>query len=338
MKKKLYLDCCGRYIYNSQDDGDSIENIFRDNIQGNFASVNRNINIKCNSVKDLIRQQKIVDESLKLELGEQQKFSDLYKKPFSSSYSLSFQFKDFSTNSENHLLNTKPDDEHGYRLSKIGTLGTYENIQYTCWDGISNERLIKVLNGKKVTIDNQESLALSQIVSLFACESSRNPTSFLTAPMSLELAEEEFNTRKTKLEKEIEDLESKKQIKSVVTKLEKYINDLNELNSNKSEVVKEFILDYFPMAMKKAVAASRHISNKINDEFNIKEFMHQYDNGRASFNDAKEQDNKTLKIIEKWEYENSDFYEDINSLASKWYNIDTTSILGLYDWNQIDLE
>ena len=176
--EKEYLDCCGRYIYNSQDESDSTENLFRDKVTANFAAVNRNINIKCKSIKELIKRQKTVDESLKSELETQQELSDEYNKQYSSAYSVSFQFKSFSTNSENILLNTKPDDTHGYRLSKIGTLGTYENIQYTCWDAISNAKLIKVLNNKKVTVDEEEALALSQIVSLFVCESSRNPSAF----------------------------------------------------------------------------------------------------------------------------------------------------------------
>jgi len=216
MKKRYsieqkYLDCCGRYIYNSQDDNDEDpENIFRDNDEDNFASVKRNINIECASIKELIKQQKTVNKSLKLELERQQELSDEYDKKYSSSYSVSFKFESFSTNSENHLINTRSGDTHGYRLSKIGTLGTYENIQYTCWDGIDITKLKKVLKGKDAEIDEQEALSLSQIVSLFVCESSRNPSTFLTAPMCLELAEKEFTSRKEELEDKKKSLSSKK--------------------------------------------------------------------------------------------------------------------------------
>lgn len=336
--EKKYLDCCGRYIYNSQDDGTSFENIFRGTVTAKFAAVNRNINIKCASIKGLIKQQKIVDESLKLELETQKELSDLHEKKYSSAYSVSFQFKSFSTNSENHLLNTRPNDDHGYRLSKIGTLGSYESIQYTCWDAIDNEKLIKILNNKRVKVDEEEALALSQIVSLFVCESSRNPSAFLTAPMSLELAENEFNNKTTELEQKVKSLRDKTKTKSVKAQLKQYTDELEELKSNKSEIIKNFILEYFPMAIEKAVSASRHNSNEIN-EMDIKEFTHKYDNGRAGVSHARKLESKTLKIIEKWDSEEGNtikkhFFDDMNDMASKWYGIDTTELVGTeYDWN-----
>ena len=164
---------------NSPDDNDEDpENIFRDNDEDNFASANRNINIECASIKELIKQQKIVDKSLKLELERQQELSDEHDKKYSSSYSESFKYEGYTTSSENNLINTRSGDTHGYRLAKIGTLGTYENNQYTCWDGIDITKLKQALKGE-VEIDEQEALALSQIVSLFVCESSRNPSTFL---------------------------------------------------------------------------------------------------------------------------------------------------------------
>lgn len=79
-------------IYNSQDDDD----------EDNFASVNLNINIECSSIKKFIKQQKMVNESLKPELGRQQELSDEHYKKYSSSYSVSFKFEGISASSENH--------------------------------------------------------------------------------------------------------------------------------------------------------------------------------------------------------------------------------------------
>lgn len=331
--EQRYLDCCGRYIYNSQDDDEDLENIFRDNDEDNFASVNRNINIECSSIKKLIKQQKIVNESLKLELGRQQELSDEHDKKYSSSYSVSFKFEGFSTSSENHLINTRSGDTHGYRLAKIGTLGTYENIQYTCWDGIDIANLKKALKGEDIKIDEQEALSLSQIVSLFVCESSRNPSTFLTAPMCLELAEKEFTSRKEKLEEKKESLSSKKNTKLGKEKIKKCDDDLEQLDADKSEIIKGCIFDYFPMVMKNATSASRHISNQINKFENCEEFAHNYDNGRADINDADKLNERTLKLIKKWDKEESnkskeEFFYSMNSIVSDWYDIDTEDLLG----------
>jgi len=339
MKKRYsieqqYLNCCGRYIYNSQDDNDGdLENIFRDNNEDNFASVNRNINIECASIKELIKQQKIVNESLKLELERQQELSDEFNKKYSSSYSVSFKFSNFSTNSENSLINTRSGDTHGYRLAKIGSLGTYENIQYTCWDGIDILNLKEVLKVEDIEVGEQEALALSQIVSLFVCESSRNPSTFLTAPMCLELAEKEFQSRKKKLEDKKESLSLQKNSKLGKEKLKKCDEDLEQLEADKSEIIKEFILDYFPMVMKNATSASRHISNQISKFENCKEFVHKYDNGRADINDAEKLNERTLKLIKKWDKEEGnkskeDFFDSMNSIVLDWYDIDTKALLG----------
>jgi hypothetical protein len=332
--EQRYLDCCGRYIYNSQDDDDEDpENIFRDNDEGNFAAVNRNLNIECASIKELIKQQKIVDKSLKLKLERQQELSDEHDKKYSSSYSVSFKFGDYTTSSENNLINTRSGDTHGYRLAKIGTLGTYENIQYTCWDGIDITKLKQALKGEDVEIDEQEALALSQIVSLFVCESSRNPSTFLTAPMCLELAEKEFTSRKEKLEEKKESLSSKKNTKLGKEKIEKCDDDLEQLDADKSEIIKGFIFDYFPMVMKNATSASRHISNQINKFKNCEEFAHNYDNGRADINDADKLNERTLKLIKKWDKEENnkskeEFFDSMNSIVSDWYDIDTEDLLG----------
>jgi len=116
-------------------------------------------------------------------------------------------------------------------------------------------------------------------------------------------------------------------------KIKKCDEDLEQLDTDKSEIIKKFILDYFPMVMKNATSASRHISNQINKFENCEEFAHEYDNGRADINDAEKLNERTLKLIKKWDKEEGnknkeDFFGSMNSLVLDWYDIDTKDLLG----------
>lgn len=63
-------------------------------------------------------------------------------------------------------------------------------MEFNCWSVLDNNKIQTIFKGKEDTfISYKEKYALSQVISLFACESSRNPTTYITAPMILELAE-----------------------------------------------------------------------------------------------------------------------------------------------------
>lgn len=223
---------------------------------------------------------------------------------YSASFSISYKFPTFISNIENVILNTSTTDKP-YRTSENKTLNAYSNMEYICWNSIDNKKIQLTFHGKYYDkLSNKEEYAFTQVISLFATEASRNPTTYITAPMVLELAEvkaskvenlingEDVTNVLADLYKQrdriIQGMQNKcnfNDIEDIIFSIEKYAN-------NKSLLIKDFFLKYFPMAIDKAVSGSRVTSDKLNKTFDNK-YSHQYDFGRPNINKEKELEEKT---------------------------------------------
>jgi hypothetical protein len=352
----------GRKIYNFQSTKNDIEG-FCSNFIVNLKTkelLSRNIEIKCNSIKDMIKNQRLIDQSLCCYLKLLEKEAKTDNSTYSDSFSVSYKFPYFISNIENIVLNTSISDKP-YRISEVKTLGAYSNMEYNCWDDLDNNKIKSIFKGEykeNIYFSYKEKYAFSQIISLFGCESSRNPTTYITAPMVLELAEYFFysekgqETREDKRElqkiislklchsfdkkylpklKEIkQSTSSDKEYNESIKKL-KFHNELDDLEeeidksnytikmlNNKSLIIKDYFLNVFPMAINKAVSGSRVTSDKLN-KLNDEQYFHQYDYGRVNINIEKELEEKNANLKQLWHDAFPD--KNITDLVLDWYDI-----------------
>jgi len=211
-------------------------------------------------------------------------------------------------------------------------------MDFSCWSNINNERIQNILGGRQQIKSDDESIVLAQTVSLFLCESSRNPSSFLTAPMCLELSEHLFNNPKYINDILSVDSSEKyykaKKINSTSEEIKKIEEEYKKINKeSKAEILKYIMLDYFPMAMEGAVNASREISIEINHQLSTNSVLrHTYDKKSGGLKEAKELLRIENKVINAWHKIESD--KDYTKLIRNWYNIDFT--LTNTDYIQID--
>lgn len=323
------IDKIGRKIYNCQSIKNDFKNFYSTYI-GNLETgelLSRNIEIKCSSIKDMIKNQRLIDISLcnHLERMEQQAKKDnfIYK----DSFSISYKFPNFISNIESVTLNTSTSDKP-YRISEIKTLGAYSNMEFNCWSVLDNNKIQTIFKGEsKIHISYKEKYALSQVISLFACESSRNPTTYITAPMVLELAEYFYHGERREERKELflklsHQLAENEYSESDVIEMK---NELNhcleeiEILKEKSLTIKMCFERYFPMAIYKAVSGSRTTSDKLNLQ-KKDQYFHRYDYGRANINKEKELEEKNTIIKNLWNEAFPD--RDINNLVKDWYDIE----------------
>jgi len=112
-----------------------------------------------------------------------------------STYTNSFEFPNFASNIEDHYFS-----KNGLHIAKVGSLSSYAQIDFDCFNTLDNESIKYILtngrSGTKIEVNNEVSCMMSQMVSLFLCETSRNPASFITIPMCLELGEFLFESIK----------------------------------------------------------------------------------------------------------------------------------------------
>lgn len=204
-----------------------------------------------------------------------------------------------------------------YRISEIKTLpaekegvggASYKNIKYQCWEYVDNSILKMILKGNlSKSLDYDECISCSQIIAMLICESSRNPASYFTAPMVLDLIEYWINNYKSlitdmerlfNIEYTIDTIRSGKYIHEKhwnergTPPLDYFINEKNtyldtkptsyaffkvfylktelaELQDveKKSNIISIFINSLFPMTEQGAVSVSRHITNLLNENF-----------------------------------------------------------------------
>lgn len=186
----------GRMLYNNNIDRDKKINIFRENFDTNFADIERMKYFKCANILDAIFFKSLVDISIVNEIdivGKENICNATYANVFY------FYNSKFSSNVENHYFSKR-----GLHVAHIGSLSSYSQIDFSCFNTINVQDIKNVFLGKNIiTKDDGKSLHLSQMISIFLCETSRNPTSFFTIPMCLEISEYiykliyEFKDKKT---------------------------------------------------------------------------------------------------------------------------------------------
>ena len=125
------------------------------------------------------------------------------QKTYTESYSVTAEFLSegkavFSSQIECIKLSAT-EHKKPYRVSEIKTLpaekegiggASYENIKYQCWEYIDNNVLKMVFKGNlSKNLSYDKCISCSQIIAMLICESSRNPSSYFTAPMVLDLIE-----------------------------------------------------------------------------------------------------------------------------------------------------
>ena len=164
--------------------------LFRENDDSLFGQVKRNFEHKCLHIREAITLKRLIDKSILQEIktiGEENICH--------STYTNGFIFSLFTSNIESHSFS-----KTGLHIAYVGSLSSYAQIDFNCFDTFSNTQIKNILidGEEEDTLDNVGSLKFSQMLSLFLCETSRNPTSFFTIPMCLELSEWAFEQFKKK--------------------------------------------------------------------------------------------------------------------------------------------
>ena len=291
--------------------------------------------IKVNKISDIIIAKRWVDKSI---LKEMELLGDnISCATYSNSFSLGALT---SSNVEIHHFS-----KGKCHIAHIPSLASYSSMDFTCFDSIGSVSLREILTGNNRNIDGIVSLQLSQIISLFFCETSRNPSAFLTFPMCLELAEKIYSFLENDEQRAKDALNEIHNASANYQRLSEeaggtllFVNTTNSLDSIlKSAIVKDVILSLFPLAMQNAVQASREISIHINAIFqrqnveNIDKLYHKYDTRiRGSLTDAKKflkLENTLIEQYRKHVLENQDPDQNINynTIVENWFDIDTNT-------------
>lgn len=320
----------------------SKDNVFRvDNDSKLHGNAERSFSIRVQKISDMIIAKRWVDKSIIKEI-------ELLGDTISSvTYSNSFSLGSLVTsNIETHYFS-----KGKCHIAYVASLQSYSCIDFTCFDSINNGSMQRILIGQDKNVDNVMSVQLSQIISIFFCETSRNPSAFLTVPMCLELADKIYSLRhdeqKTKdtlheihnvsstYQKLLEEQQKPNispQEKAKITKeISQFIDLTTDISTTpKSKVVKDVILSLFPLAMKNAVQASREISMHINailqkkNVSNIDKLDHKYDTSiRGSLSDAKKflkLENTLIQQYKKHVLADQDI--NYNTIVKDWFDID----------------
>ena len=251
------------------------------------------------NINDLIKQQRLLDKSLKVELKNFANPLDPINTP--QIFSTSFRFQNFSTHVENHKLAasiSKGKEGEFYRQPHIPVLTGYDSDNESSdtikkhWKDIDfsimNKHLKQTLKtgviGKDTDKGNKE--FIKEIISLlFITETSRNSATYLITPMFLELlGRGEISLKKTK------------------------------------------IADNFPMAMKNAVSAIR----ALNAEY-YEDLKSQYDYREGYIPDGRTLRENENKLFDKWLkfkqinlQETGQIVQAMEQLITEWYGIKVT--------------
>ena len=218
MKDQSYLNYVGRFVYSFRNsshkpnkgelkpDGKKYfpingkvkkfevsieENLFRKREQKLYGQTDRSFEHEVEDIADAIILKRLIDRSISYEIeliGE--------KSICHSTYTNSFKFRNFTSNIEDHYFS-----KNGLHIANIGSLSSYAQIDFDCFDTLNNNSIKYILTigrcGTEIVVDNEISYKMSQMVSLFLCETSRNPASFITIPMILELSEWIYDLNKS---------------------------------------------------------------------------------------------------------------------------------------------
>lgn len=331
---QAYIYYLGRYIYNlnyyKYNWNLDYINIFREVKFKKITDVKKSVLVNCNNISQAIEWNKIIGYSILSELDI------VGDKICNFGYVSIFNINNCYTNPETHYFTI-----NNLHVSKIETLPSYEKIDFSCWNGITNKRIKELLKGSDISND-EEGIALSQTLSLFLCEASRNPVSFITAPMCFELSEYWsdrikqdillFYNEKRIIKKDypiylnyyqnIFDLELSK-----LTEEDRVILDYNIVDQT---VRSSIIINFFPMVIEKAVAASRHISTQLNiilEKYKKSNLKHLYDYTLGSESDALKLICKEKELLSEWKkYISDDIIKSTFNIMNSWYDIKINDI------------
>ena len=260
---------------------------------------------------------------------------------------LTERLDNFISNIESVVLNTSS-TEKPYRSSKVATLSAYINMEHTCWNNINKQDIKQCFYGKTIKNSIEKEYAFSQIISLFTCEGSRNPTTFLTAPMVFELAEHFYQNEERENKKDLliklsceirqDNYLTEKEREEKEMLFDKYIEQIGILK-DRALTIKYCFINYFPMAIKDAVPASRHTSliineaiNNVNDtQYKLDNYYHQYDTGRPNVPKFELLTQKTSELFAIWSKEvlgQEELSEQsLIDLTRDWYNIELSGLI-----------
>ncbi len=275
-----------KYIVNKN------QNMFRDKYYKGINDIKKSITVECQDIKGIMQLNTLINDSLVQEIS----IVDSYKhKICDFSYSASFKIKNCTSNPEIHFFT-----KNEFHRAKIESLPSYTNMKFTCWNNISVNDIYQFFNNSEHLANDNESVALAQTVSLFLCESSRNPMSLLTTPLCFEMAEFWSET----IYKNIKNLDKGKMSPENI----KYPSFLDDFNMKQNEDVKDYITimkqlgsnieaetkyaiinNFFPMRMQLATDAARWINNQVNNvlyKHDKKHLIHKYDYQAGSRKDA----------------------------------------------------
>jgi|GEM_PF-5031070 len=159
------------------------KNLFRLDEHKLHGQAARSYQLGVENIIDAIMLKRLVDMSICCEITKIGEEGICH-----STYTNSFIFPQFTSNIEDHYFS-----KTGFHIAKVGSLSSYGQIDFNCFDSLTNANIQFILTngarGTEIEISDPISRNMAQMVSLFLCETSRNPTSFITIPMCLELGE-----------------------------------------------------------------------------------------------------------------------------------------------------
>jgi hypothetical protein len=288
------LNYAGRIIYNRATEY-SVENL--------FIGGSRYAHAECSNIIEaigFIRSTNIRICGLITTNG----ISEMYHESYSTYCSITItNSKNCSTqvhsNVESHAF-SKP---KGCHKSLVFALPSYVMMDFSCFDNISNSQIKKVMKGEN-GVDDMDNISgdLSLIISMFLCESGRNPEALITLPMCLEISEyiydkvqtiNDINEKEELVNDILENeysvrLEGNTTLEVVDAQLEKALE-----TPTRGNITKFVIANFFPMAMQYAVRGCRYISqvisNKIDEDAgDHSSIRHSYDINKGAVKEAKQ--------------------------------------------------
>lgn len=198
------INLAARYLLNIAIKSEPLNKTI-DNLSTNDSYTEPQICIKYSNTLTLISEQYKINLQLFKRLNfllSKSEEKNHEQKTYTESYSITAKFV---TTHDNIIFASQveciklsaTENKNPYRVSEIKTLpaekegiggASYKNIKYQCWEYIDNNILKAVLKGNlSKPLEYDECISCSQIIAMLLCETSRNPVSYITAPMVLDL-------------------------------------------------------------------------------------------------------------------------------------------------------
>jgi hypothetical protein len=343
------LNYFGRVIYNYH------RNIFKQNIFRENNLLSRAMTLPCKHISKAITYKSYIDRSLINELDiyslnnkktNKKEIKDILQYATGErkaairnlhneeeawiisnyTYAQSFNMQSMCSNIEYHYFS-----KYGNHVAYMKELTAYDSMDYyyNHFNNIDVQELKEFFKGSQKEWSHQQEAGISQIITFFLCETSRNPATFFTFPMCLEIAE--YISKN-----EAEEL----QIMDHLLNNAYFINkkDVHQKEDIVfSDIVKAIITNFYPVSIEKAVSGCRTISEAVNTAIKNNNLEHNYDYSTGNISEARKL--LTIELSLLWAYQwimynkntlspniaNIDVYTKI---AKDWYGIivDTNNI------------